>query len=151
MKTKANQSYRFVKLAILIFQPIILLQLLLNYDVIVINRFFKPLTPEYMTWYFDTYTPVANETSILGVSYVLNILFLLIFLLGILIVLSKPDRRKIIGQKRILISIGMALLSYVIIYFLIRCVAGYYRLYMDFVLTDIPCILAWYFISKATS
>lgn len=133
---------------ILLFQLIFLFQLFFHYNVIiVVNPFFKHISEEYWIWFSSEYSPVNNENLILAVSYVTKWLFISVFLIQYIRIISTSEYRKMLCIKRIVLFTCIACLIYIISFVIFKYFAVHYRLYMTFVSAEILSILLLYFIT----
>ena len=98
-----NKIFKLLKIAVIVFQLIFFFQIIFNYNyIIVVNPFFKNITPEYWNWYLKESGNTQYNMMIIGISYVLKWLFTLFFLLANLKILSNQENRYRIGSKKIL-------------------------------------------------
>ena len=127
--------------SIALFNLIFMILLVFYNNIIIIpNKFFKNTSKEYWYWYLDN-PAMDNEGIIIGVTFIIKIIFSLIFLFQIYHLISKNKYRNLIKKKSLLISLFLGLGAYILSFLFIKYRVEHYRLFMTLISTEILSLI----------
>lgn len=107
-----------------------------NDIIILVNRFFKPFTREYLDWYINK-PSIKGQSFIFNITWIIKIIFSMIFFIEFFYLISNDKYKIIMDKKGIFISLLIGSITYLLSFFLIRYMADHYRLFMTLISTEI--------------
>ncbi|BDR74080.1 hypothetical protein K144316041_p10080 (plasmid) [Clostridium tetani] len=108
-----------------------------NNIIIIVNRFFKKTTEEYYFWWFNRPITNNNESALMELTYIIKIVFLLIFLLEFFYLISNNEYINLIKKRNIIIYLAIGFGIYCVSFLFIKYKAEHYRLFMTLISTEI--------------
>lgn len=140
---KKDKALMFTLISIILFNIFFIIMLIYYKDIIIItNKFFKSITKEYWDWYCDMYRPtVNNESTIVDITFMLKMLFKLIFLGQFFYIIDNEKYINVIKKKNVVIYSTIGFAIYCLSFLFIKYKAEHYRLFMSLISTEILSIL----------
>lgn len=108
-----------------------------NDIIIVTNKFFKSTTKEYWDWYSVVRPTVKYESAILKITYLVKLMFSLMFLLEFFYIISNDKYINVIGKRKVLINLIIGFTSYCLSFLFIKYKVEHYRLFMSLISTEL--------------
>ncbi|GEM_PF-6407810 len=132
---KKDKALMFALISIVLFNIFFIIMLIYYKDIIIIpNNFFKSVTKEY--WYSDR-PHVNNESTIMGITWILKIIFSIIFLEEFCYIISNENYINAIKKKNVVIYSIIGFAIYCLSFLFIKYKAEHYRLFMSLISTEI--------------
>lgn len=129
-------------ISITLFNIFFIIMLIYYKDIIALPSNFSRwgITKEYYWWYMDR-SPIRNETTVIAVTYIVQLMFSSIFLLEVCYIMLNNKYKHSISKKNLLGSIIIGLVIYYFSFLLIKHKAEHYRLFMTLIPTGILSLI----------
>jgi len=141
MSMERDKTFMISMLSILLFNAFFIIILIFYNDIIILSTpFLKSTTKEYYIWLVER--PITNiESTIIDISFMIKLLFSLIFPLEFLYIITNEKYKNMINKKNIILSLVIGFVLNLLISLSIHYRAEHYRLFMDLIPTVISSLV----------